>query len=205
MKETNKIKVFSHVLVRVENAYKDRIKLKNGVEIFLSSVIREVKDTIRYGKVIAVPDSLKDDLKVGDTLFFHHNIVGVTVMESGVHEIQSQFLIDKENGVYRVPVDSMYPLIYAKISDGEFSVWPGTCFVRPIFTKKYDTFLEIVDNKRERQHIGEVVYCDKEMESNGISPGDKVIFSNDSEYEFEINGEVLYCMLNRWILGKLDE
>lgn len=195
------MKTINDIIVRVPKAYKNTIELDSGLTLFLSQDIKQIKDTIRYGEVLVVPEDCPIDVRPGDTLFFHHNIVAVTVMEDPIPDIESSFLIDKENGIYRVPIDDWWPLAYARIRNGEFKVLDGICFVEPLITKKYDTFLEIPNNEKEVENIGKIVYSNKGLEAQGIVPGTKVIFSDDSEYKFEINGQETYCMFDRWLLG----
>lgn len=189
------------ILIKSEKAYKDSIQLSNGKAIFLSQNIKQVKDTIRYGEVLAVPEDCPVDVQVGDTLFFHHNIVGVTVMDENHPDIESSFLIDKSKGLYRVPVNQDWPLLYAVIRNGKFRPLRGICFVRPVKTKKYETSLFIPNNEKEVKHVGEMVYCAEDLKDQGVFEGSKVFFSKDSEYQFEVDGEILYCMFSKWILG----
>jgi len=189
------------ILIKSERTYKDSINLNSGLKIFLSQNIKQVKNTVRYGEVLAVPDDCPIDVRPGDTLFFHHNIVSVTIMDDSHADLESSFLVDKENGVYRVPVDQGWPLAYAVIRDGEFIALDGICFVRPVFEKKYDTFLEIPDNKKEVKHVGEIVYSNESLRKDGVVEGSKIIFSKNSEYKFEVGEEMLYCMFSSWITG----
>lgn len=189
------------ILIKVEQAYRDRITLKSGLNIYLSQNIKQVKDTIRYGKVIAVPGSCPIDVHPGDILFFHHNIVATTVMEDHIPDMESSFLVDKENGIYRVPIDDHWPLAYAVLRDDELIALDGVCFVRPVKQKKYDTFLEIPNNEREVEFVGDMVYSNQYLRNLGVEEGTRIIYSKDSEYAFDINGETLYCMFDRWILG----
>ena len=188
------------LIVKVESAYNTSITLKGGAMVFLDPNLCQVKDTIRHGDVVAVPEGLDEDIRVGDKIFFHHNIVAVTRLETG--DIESAYLINRKDKLYRIPVDKSWPMYYAVLRDGEFKCLPNVCFVRPVKTQKYNTMLFIPDNEKEERHIGEVVHLSDTLKSKGIVEGDRVVFSKDSEYQFQVNGEQLYCMFDRWILGK---
>jgi len=47
---------------------------------------------------------------------------------------------------------------------------------------------------------GELIFTNNELE--GVSVGDVVSFTPDSEYEFKINGDLVYRMYNRNICLK---
>jgi co-chaperonin GroES (HSP10) len=166
----------------------------------LDENIKQVKDTIRHGEVVAVPDDMPWDVRVGDELYFHHGIVGETVLNDQPN-LESQYLIDREKHLFTVPTDKYWPMAYAVLRDGKFQALNGVCFVRPIIHKKYSTDLYIPNNEEELKSIGEMVYSNDNLREQGVDDGTKVVFSKDSEYKFDINGETLYAMFDRWILG----
>ena len=191
------------VFVKVGEPYKSSITTEGGFKILLDTNLVQVKDTVRYGEVVGVPEKCPLDIKEGDVLFFHHSIVAYTRM-SDQPDMDSPYLVDRDKKIYRVPVDNRWPMLYAVARDGEFMCLDGVCFVRPIKVKKIESSLYIPNNETEVQNIGTLVYGNKSLKESGISEGDGVVFEKDSEYKFEINGEVLYRMFNRWILGKYE-
>jgi hypothetical protein len=50
--------------------------------------------------------------------------------------------------------------------------------------------------------FGELKYINKKLISFGLSQGDIVSFKPDSEYEFNIDGELLYRVSSDWITMK---
>lgn len=187
------------IIIKVPEAYNSSLTLKSGLVLFLDQNIKQAKDTIRYGEVLSVPGDIDLDIKIGDTLFVHHGIVVITVMENQP-DIDSSFMIDKEERLYRVPMDRSWPLAYAVIRGGIFMCLEGICFIRPLKTKKYDTSIYIPGNEKELKHLGEVVYSNRGLRAKGVMEGSKVVFSKNSEYQFSVDGEELYCMFDRWIL-----
>lgn len=195
------MKPIRDIIVKVDKNYKDSITLNNGTVILLNEYLRQVKDTVRYGTVVDVPDKMHIDVKPADTLFFHHGIVAETVM-GDKPDIPSPYMMDAEEKLYRVPVSKRWPMAYAVIRDGEFQCLDGVCFVRPIVEKKYATeFVIVPGNEKKLKNIGEMAYSSPGLKEKGIDRGTKVIFEKGSEYDFEIDGETLYCMFDRWILG----
>ena len=62
------------------------------------------------------------------------------------------------------------------------------CFVKPILNT-HD-----LDNKKEQPNVGIVKYTNNTLEALGIIPGTLITFTPNSEFEFIIDGERLYCM-----------
>lgn len=192
------------IIVKVPKAYKDSIELSGGLKIYLHQGLRQNKDTIRYGEVVAVPSICPYDVRIGDTLFFHHGIVGITVTDQ-IGEVEPPYLIDRKERLYRVPINTDWHMCYAVERNGEFMALDGLCFVKPIKKKKYETSLEIANNEVELEGIAEMVYSCPKLEAQGIKKGDKVTYEKDSEYEFPIDGEKYYRMFSDWITGKVIE
>jgi hypothetical protein len=142
------MKPISDIIVKVPQAYEDKIVCNSGLVLYLDTTIKQVKDTIRYGEVVALPNDCPYDLVVGDKLFFHHGIVGVTVTEQTGEE-DSPYIVDKKEGLYRIPIDERWPMCYAKVRDGEFSTLDGVCFVRPIKEPVQESSLFIVREQKD--------------------------------------------------------
>jgi hypothetical protein len=51
--------------------------------------------------------------------------------------------------------------------------------------------------------MGVMVYPNDELLRHGVTPGDKVCFQPESEYEFYVDGEKLYRMFDHQITIKL--
>ena len=62
------------------------------------------------------------------------------------------------------------------------------CFVAPISNT------DNLRTEKEALQLGILKISNTALESLGIAPGELVTFSPNSEFEFVINGEKLYCM-----------
>lgn len=192
-----RIEAYKGIIVEVKDAYKKEIKLEGGLSLHLDQNIKQVKDTIRYGRVVAIPVGLTLDVQVGDILFFHHNIVSVTVMD-GKPDIYSDFLIDIDKGLYFVPVNPDWPLAYARKRGGEIRALTGVCFIRPLMEEK--KALSMVIHSKV-SHAGDVVYPSPKMIEEGIVGGTRIYFRKNSEYPYYMGGELLYCMFDTRVLA----
>ena len=94
-------------------------------------------------------------------------------------------------------IDEGQFFLYKK--DNDWITYGKYCFIKPIAKK--ESFLS--KGGRYEPLTGEIVYPNKRLKSQGINPGDKVIFQPDSEYEFFVDGELLYRMYDNNITIKL--
>ena len=62
------------------------------------------------------------------------------------------------------------------------------CFVKPIHENSN------FKTSKEKEHFGILKYSNSSLERVGLKPGDLIIFTPNSEFEFIINDERLYCM-----------
>ena len=62
------------------------------------------------------------------------------------------------------------------------------CFVKPI---KNTSMFQLGN---EQQNFGVLKYSNAKLNSKGVNEGDLVVFTPNSEFEFIIEGEKLYCM-----------
>ena len=97
---------------------------------------------------------------------------------------------EKNSGSYFK--DDMYfcniTQIYAYTDNVEYKTNLDYCFVKPI--KNNDKF----DLDKEVKQKGIVKYSNKKLESIGVYKGELITFTPNSEFEFSLSGERLYCM-----------
>ena len=65
------------------------------------------------------------------------------------------------------------------------------CFVKPIKNTSN------LSTSKEIEHFGILKYSNNSLEAVGLTPGSLVIFTPNSEFEFNIDGEKLYCMKSK--------
>ena len=184
------IKMMREVLVKVPETY-EREKDIGGIKIALSNQVDDVKDTIRYGEVLSVPILFETNLKIGDTIYFHHNVIRKpTKITSEYEYTHGMFDFDRSKGLYQCPLE----LIYAIERDGEVMALEPWCYIAPLD----------YDGKEDRMvGFGIVKYGNKQLDELGYVEGTKIIYSKDSDYTFDIKGEHLYRMQTKDIIGRL--
>ena len=164
-----------------------------GKELILNTEIseRDYMYTNRIGVVKAIPAIIKTPIKPGDSVILHHNVFRRWIDIRGKEKDSSSRIQEND---YMVAPDQ----IYAYKRNGKWKCLDEYCFVKPI---KKDSKWSVL---REQKLLGELVYSNEYLESLGLSVGDVVGFSPDSEYEFNIDDEKLYRVLSNQITIKYE-
>ena len=61
----------------------------------------------------------------------------------------------------------------------------------------------IFKNTANEPLVGKMKYANKYLKSKGVNNGDMVSFKPDSEYEFRVDGEVLYRLYDHQVTAVL--
>lgn len=172
--------------------YSNTRKIGN-TEVVFSTSMEDHRFTNRFAKVIQTPNWYKGDIKPGDSLIVHHNTFRLFYDHEGNVKSDRPYLRD---GLFLVSPDQVYGYISG---DDKFAV-EGFCFVEPVSIKG-DLILEM---KGYTPLHGTVRILDNSMRDQGLTEGDTVIFTPDSEYEFEIDGTILYRIRAVDLVAKLN-
>ena len=171
----------------------DNIK-DNGLIISTSQEDHTV--TNRYGIVKSVPMGYTGEIKKGDTLLVHHNVFRKYYDMKGRERSGPSFV---KNDIYVVYTDQFF--LYQ--CDGEWKAPSPYCFIRPLENKDISFGNINEEEMKELFLIGEIAYINNQLISLGLKVGDKISFTPESEYAFEVEGEKLYRMFTRNICLKL--
>ena len=174
-------------IISTENRYNNKIDV-DGKELVLNTEVTE-RDFIfvnRIGTILKLPLHGSSILKVGDKVIVHHNVFRRWISMKGEEKNSSSFLNENE---YLVPNDQ----IFAYNRTGKWVSLPNYCFVKPIY-KEGEWALKTDENLS-----GVLTYSNDTLDELGVSIGDTVGFTPDSEYEFDIEGQKLYRILSNHI------
>lgn len=147
--------------------------------LILNTKIESFKYVNKLAKVIEVPRNNFTPIKKGDIVVIHHNIFRRYYDIKGKEKNSRAFF---KNNEYLVSSDQIY--LYKR--DGKWNTIYDICFVTP------------TENYRE----GILKYDNKSLNYLGIKVGDKISFKKKRQFEFLIDGELLYCMKSKDILIK---
>ena len=174
-------------IISTENRYNNTANV-DGKELVVNTEITE-RDYIfvnRIGKILQVPLYNNSILKKGDKVILHHNVFRRWVDQKGNEKNSASFLNENE---YLVSNDQIF--VYKR--NNNWVSLPDYCFVKPLY--KDDKWAL----KTDENLFGVLTYSNMGLDALGVSIGDVVGFTPDSEYEFEVEGEKLYRILSNHI------
>ena len=163
----------------------NNVKRVDDKELILNTEIFNHQYINRLAKVISIPLLYKTPISVGDEVIIHHNVFRRWHDVKGREKNSRSYWKEDK---YIISKDQIY--LYKKAS---WSAMPGYSFVKPIVSN--DKFVK----ETERSLIGIIKYNDSTFDINTL-----VGFTPNSEYEFVINGERLYRVLNKFITIKYE-
>ena len=169
------------IISPIGNRYNNSVRV-NDKELILNTEIFNHQYINRLAKVIATPLLFQSPVKVGDEIIVHHNIFRRWHDAKGRERNSRSYWKDDK---YLISQDQIY--LYNN------KAMPGFSFVKPL--KSNNKFI----NNEEQPLIGVVKYSDGNFNIN-----DLVGFTPNSEYEFIINGERLYRVMNKFITIKYE-
>tara|TARA_A100001391_G_scaffold185651_1_gene154340 strand:- start:785 stop:1369 length:585 start_codon:yes stop_codon:yes gene_type:complete len=155
----------------------DNIRQVNDKQLIINTSIEDHRFVSKKAVVVSTPAAFKTDIKKGDEVYVHHNVFRRYYDMKGKEKNSSTFFKDD---MYFVSPEQIY--MYNLKSHLDY------CFVKPI----HET--DDLANKKEKEHFGILKYSNKSLERVGLNPGELVVFTPYSEFEFIIEGERLYCM-----------
>lgn len=159
--------------------------------LLLNTSIESFRHINKEAIVVSTPAAFNTGINVGDTVLIHHNIFRRYYDIKGKEKNGSTYFKDD---MYFVNLDQVYG--YKKYND--WVMVNNRCFVKPI--KETSSY----SNEKEQKHIGILKYGNNVLEALQISPGSLVGFTPNSEWEFIIDEERLYCMKSNDIAIKYE-
>ena len=172
---------FDFVIEPKGNRYNNTKKVGDK-NLILNTEIFNHQFVNRKAKVIATPMLFPSPIKVGDEVIVHHNIFRRWNDVKGREKNSRSYWKEDK---YIISPDQIF--LYNK------KATPGYSFVQPI---KSNSKLDV---DTEQPLVGIIKYTDGAFDINTL-----VGFTPSSEYEFVINGERLYRVMNKFITIKYE-
>ena len=154
-------------------------------ELILNTEIFNHQYVNRLAKVIATPLLFQSPINVGDEVIVHHNIFRRWHDVKGREKNSRSYL---EENKYLIQSDQIF--LY---KNKNWKATPGYSFIKPL--KSINDF----SAEGERPLVGVIKYSDGTFNKQEL-----VGFRPRSEYEFVIEGERLYRVLNKFITIKYE-
>ncbi|MAO22806.1 MAG: hypothetical protein CMJ25_18815 [Phycisphaerae bacterium] len=182
--------IYDFIVKPLGEKYNNKINIKNK-ELYLNTKIEGWKFVNRLAIVVETPLAFDIGIKKGDTVVIHQNVFRTFYNSKGVKKKSRSFF--KED-LYFCALDQIY--LYK--NNSTWKPVGDRCFVMPIVNN--DQF----SNKKEKDLIGVLKYDNSSLNSLEITSGDLVGYTPNSEWEFLIEGQRLYCMKSNDIVIKYE-
>lgn len=182
--------LYDFIVKPLGETYDNTINIDN-TKLILNNNVESFKFVNNYAEVISTPLMLETPVNVGDIILVHHNVFRRWYDMKGKQKNGRAFFVDD---LYFVSIDQVY--LY-KNKNG-FNPFGDRCFVKPIKSKN------VLDNEKEQSLVGILKIGNSSLEALGINQGDLVGFKPNSEFDFLINKERLYCMKSNDIVLKYE-
>jgi len=164
-------------IVKPLNERYDNIKKVDDKTLIINTGIENHRFVSKKAAVVSTPAAYTSKIKVGDELYVHHNIFRRWYDQKGNERNSSTFFKDD---LYFVSPEQIY--MYNLKSHLDY------CFVKPLKNQN------LLENRKEQPNVGIMKYSNSSLEALGITPGTLITFTPNSEFEFVVEGERLYCM-----------
>jgi len=172
--------LYDFIVKPLGDKYKNTVKIA-GKDVIVNTKIENWKFVNRLAEVVKTPLAFKSGIKKGDIIVIHQNVFRTFYdMKGNKKKSRSYF----ENDLYFCSLDQVY--LY-KNKNGWNTVG-DRCFITPIKSNDSLTL------DKERKLVGIIKYGNKSLEALGITPGTLITFTPNSEFEFVVGDERLYCM-----------
>ena len=166
-----------HFIVKPLDRRYENTKSIGNKELIVNSNIENHIFVSKKAVVVSTPAAYNTKIKVDDIVYIHHNVFRRYYDIKGRETNSGTFFKDD---LYFCNPQQIY--MYNLTPHLEY------CFIKPL---KNQSFL---NNRKEQPNVGIVKYTNNTLEALGITPGTLITFTPNSEFEFIIDGERLYCM-----------
>ena len=168
--------LYSFIVKPLKERY-DNIRQVDGNDLIINTSIEDHRFISKKAVVVSTPAAYITKINIGDELYIHHNIFRRWYDQKGKERNSSTYF-----------KDDLYFVLPEQIYMYNLKTHLDYCFVKPLKNQS------VLENRKEQPNIGIVKYSNKSLEALGITPGTLITFTPNSEFEFIIEGERLYCM-----------
>ena len=182
--------LYDFIIKPLGDRYDNEIKVGDK-SLVLNTKIESFKSVNNLAIVVATPKAFKTNIKVGDTILIHHNVFRVFYDMKGIKKNSRSYFQDD---LYFCAIDQIY--LY-KNTEG-WKSFGDRCFVMPLKNK------DSIKLDKEQKLIGILKYGNKFLEALKIVPGDVVGFTPNSEWDFIVDKQRVYCMKSNDIVIKYE-
>ena len=182
--------LYDFIVEPIGERYNNTIEVDN-LKLILNTKIESYKFVNKTAKVISVPLAYKTVIKPGDHVIIHHNVFRRYYDIKGKEKNSSKYFKDN---LYFCQPDQIY--MYKK--QNKWKSFMDRCFVKPILNN------DNLSLDKTKSLVGILRYGNSSLNELKIAPGNLVGYTPNSEWEFIIDNELLYCMKSNDIVIKYE-
>ena len=162
------------------------------VDFVVNTSEENAKASNREAVVISTPLSYEGPIKDGDTLLVHHNVFKFYNDMYGRRKSGKSFFKDD---IFFLDEDQYF----AYKRDGDWIGVGRYCFVKPVPKEESYIFKPV----SHEPLVGEIAIINDGLTGYGLRVGDKVGFMPDMEYEFTVDGQLMYRLFDHIVTMQL--
>lgn len=184
--------IYDFIIEPLGNRYDNTTKV-GEVNLITNTSIESWKHVNNYAKVIETPVGINTPIKKGDTIVVHQNVFRTFYDMKGKKKNSRSFLEDNK---FICAVDQIY--LYKSKSHNPWRALGDRCFVVPV--ENTDDF----SNDKTEPLIGILRIDNSSLNELGMRVGDVLGFTPNSEWEFSVDNQLMYCMRTKDIVIKYE-
>lgn len=182
--------LYDFIIKPLGDRYENEIKIGDKT-LVLNTKIESFKSVNNLAVVVETPKAFKTSIQKGDIVLIHHNVFRVFYDMKGVKKNSRSYFKDD---LYFCAVDQIY--LYKNTEN--WKSFGDRCFVMPLKNE------DILTNDKEQKLIGILKYGNNSLKALNINPGDVVGFTPNSEWDFIVDEQRVFCMKSNDIVIKYE-
>jgi hypothetical protein len=183
--------LFNFIISPIDGRYNNEKKVGDS-KLIVNTNIEEFVYINRMAIVISIPTAIDTNIKKGDIVVVHHNIFRRWYDVRGNERNSRNYFTED---LYFCPLEQIY--LYKQ--NKEWITNLDYCFIKPV-RETDKSKVEIL-----KQQKGVLKYTNSILTQLDVHKEDVVGFNPMREWEFIIDGQLLYCMKSKDIVIKYDE
>ena len=183
--------LFNFIISPIDGRYNNEKKVGDST-LIVNTNIEEFVYINRMATVISIPTAIDTNIKKGDIVVVHHNIFRRWYDVRGNERNSRNYFTED---LYFCPLEQIY--LYKQ--NKEWITNLDYCFIKPV-RETDKSKVEII-----KQQKGVLKYTNSILTQLDVHKEDVVGFNPMREWEFIIDGQLLYCMKSKDIVIKYDD
>ena len=172
--------LYKFIISPLNERYNNTIKVE-GVDLITNTSVEDYQSVSKKAIVIETPSAFETKIKKGDHVIVHHNIfrryydMKNREKNSGSYFTEDKYFCTNEQ-------------IYLIKRENTYETNLNYCFVKPVLNTN------VLSSNKELPLRGIVKYSNNYLSNKNIIKDTLISFNPNSEFEFILDQEKLYCM-----------